>query len=56
MPEQQAVEAAVLAGSVAGDLSIWSLIVRADIIVKIVLLILVAASIWSWSIIFDKIR
>ena len=56
MPEQQVVEAAVLAGSVAGDLSIWSLIIRADIIVKIVLLILVAASVWSWSIIFDKVR
>ena len=54
--EQQAVEAAALAGSVAGDLSIWSLIVRADLIVKLVLLLLLSASVWSWAIIFDKIR
>ncbi|MDC0073687.1 protein TolQ [Alphaproteobacteria bacterium] len=54
--EQQAVEAAAIAGSVAGDLSIWSLIVRADLIVKLVLLLLLSASVWSWAIIFDKIR
>ena len=54
--EQQAVEAAAIAGSVAGDLSIWSLIVRSDLIVKLVLLLLLSASVWSWAIIFDKIR
>lgn len=38
----------------AADLSIISLIAGADIVVKLVLLILVAASIWSWAIIIDK--
>ena len=36
------------------DLSILGLIIGADIIVKIVLLILLIASIWSWAIIIDK--
>ena len=54
--EQDIVDAAVLAGSSLIDLSILSLVVRADVIVKIVLVILVAASIWCWAIIFDKIR
>ncbi len=54
--EQQAVEAVSIAGSVSADLSIWSLIYKADFIVKLVLLILISASIWSWAIIFDKIK
>ena len=54
--EQQAVEAVSIAGSVSADLSIWSLIYKADFIVKLVLLILVSASIWSWAIIFDKVK
>lgn len=36
------------------DLSIISLISGADIVVKLVLLILLAASVWSWAIIIDK--
>ncbi len=36
------------------DLSILGLIAGADIVVKLVLLILVIASIWSWAIIIDK--
>ncbi|MGB2097147.1 MAG: protein TolQ [Candidatus Puniceispirillales bacterium] len=38
------------------ELSIWGLFLQADIIVKLVILLLVVASIWSWSIIIDKIR
>ena len=39
----------------AGDgLSIWSLLINADIIVKGVILILVVASFWCWTIIFEK--
>jgi len=34
--------------------SIWSLIVQADNIVKFVMAMLAFASIWSWAIIFDK--
>ena len=53
----QTVNAAQLAGSVSADhLSIIALILRADIIVKIVMLILVASSIWCWAIIIDKSR
>ncbi len=55
MENQAAVAAAALAGSVSGDLSIWALMLRADIIVKIVMALLLLASIWSWAIIFDKI-
>ena len=38
------------------DFSILSLFLRADIIVKSVIIILIASSIYSWAIIFDKIR
>ncbi len=38
------------------DFSILSLFLRADIIVKSVIVTLIACSIYSWAIIFDKIR
>ncbi|MGH7048576.1 MAG: MotA/TolQ/ExbB proton channel family protein [Stellaceae bacterium] len=38
----------------AGSLSIVSLFEHADVIVKGVLLLLLAASVWSWAIIIDK--
>lgn len=38
----------------AVDLSIIGLLLQADIVVKVVLLLLVISSIWSWAIIFDK--
>ena len=38
------------------DFSIIKLFLRADIIVKAVIIILIASSIYSWAIIFDKIR
>jgi biopolymer transport protein TolQ len=50
----RAVDAAALAGSVATDLSVWSLFLNADWIVKLVILMLVLASVWSWAIIFEK--
>ena len=37
------------------DFSILSLFLRADIIVKSVIVILIASSVYSWAIIFDKI-
>ena len=37
------------------DFSILSLFLRADLIVKSVIIILIACSIYSWAIIFDKI-
>lgn len=36
------------------DLSMWALFMRADIIVKLVMLALLGASFWCWAIIFDK--
>tara|TARA_B100000929_G_scaffold265096_1_gene231938 strand:- start:183 stop:857 length:675 start_codon:yes stop_codon:yes gene_type:complete len=38
------------------DFSIISLFIRADVIVKSVIVILIASSVYSWAIIFDKIR
>ena len=38
------------------DFSIIGLFLRADVIVKSVMIILVASSVYSWAIIFDKIR
>ena len=53
--EQSAVEAATLAGSVSAyDFSVWSLFLRADLIVKAVIVILILASIWCWAVIIEK--
>ena len=38
------------------DFSIISLFIRADIIVKSVIIILIASSIYSWAVIFEKIK
>ena len=38
------------------DFSIINLFIRADIIVKTVILILIVSSIYSWAIIFEKIK
>ncbi len=38
------------------DFSIWNLFLRADFVVKAVMIGLVLASIWSWAIIIDKIN
>ena len=38
------------------DFSIIQLFIRADIIVKTVILLLIASSIYSWAIIFEKIK
>ncbi|MBT4880422.1 MAG: protein TolQ [Alphaproteobacteria bacterium] len=46
--------AAALSGTSAIDFSLWGMISQADPVVKIVMLILLLASFWSWSIIFSK--
>ena len=38
----------------SADFSIFSLFLQADIVVKVVILILLVSSIWSWTIIFSK--
>lgn len=49
-----AVQTAQLAGTAHHDMSVWGLFLQADLIVKAVMLMLAAASVWSWAIIFDK--
>ena len=54
--ENQIIEAATLGGSAADlDFSVWALFLRADPIVKGVILLLMAASVWCWAIIFEKV-
>ena len=53
--EQSAITSAALAGSIGHDLSVWGLFLQADIVVKIVMLMLILASFWCWAIIFEKI-
>ena len=38
-----------------GDLSILTLFLQADIVVKIVMVLLILASVWVWAIIFEKV-
>ena len=54
--EQDLINAAAVAGTSATDLSMWALILRADIVVKAVIILLIASSVWCWAIIFEKLR
>lgn len=49
-------EAEVLGAASEVDFSLIALFMRATITVKIVMIMLVIASIWSWAIIFDRFR
>ena len=50
------VQAAQIAGAIAAtDFSVWALFLKADIIVKAVMIFLFIASIWCWAIIIEKI-
>ena len=40
----------------ASDFSLWSLFLRADFVVKFVIILLIACSIFSWALIFDKFK
>ena len=54
--ENQVIEAVTLAGSADNlDFSIWALFLRADPIVKSVIVLLLVASIWCWAVIIDKV-
>ncbi|HTV90981.1 MAG TPA: protein TolQ [Stellaceae bacterium] len=48
------IETSALSGTVSSSLSLVDLFVQSDSIVKLVLFILLAASFWSWAVIFDK--
>ena len=50
----RAVDAANLA-TAGGDLSLLGLFLQADWVVKLVILLLLAASIWVWAIVFEKV-
>ncbi|GAC1348316.1 MAG: protein TolQ [Acetobacteraceae bacterium] len=50
-----AVEAANLAATGGGDLSMLGLFLQADFVVKFVMLLLLAASVWVWAIVFEKV-
>jgi biopolymer transport protein TolQ len=41
-------------GQVAHDLSLWSLFLQADWVVKAVMLGLILASVWVWAVVFEK--
>ena len=53
--ENQVVDTLALGGSVNYDMTIWGLFIEADIVVKLVLLLLIAASFWTWAVIFEKV-
>ena len=54
--ENSVIDAVTLGGSVGDlDFSMISLFMRADLIVKSVIVILILASVWCWAIIFEKI-
>ena len=54
MEQEVATQVVGLGGST--DFSLLQLFIRADIIVKSVIIILIAASIYSWALIFDKYK
>jgi biopolymer transport protein TolQ len=51
----QPLQTTALAGNVSPSLSMFDLFLQADSIVKLVMLILLIASFWSWAVIFDKV-
>lgn len=53
--ENTIIDSVTLGGSVAAiDFSVWGLFVQADWIVKLVIIVLILASIWCWAIIVEK--
>ncbi len=40
----------------ASDFSLWSLFLRADFVVKFVIILLILSSIFSWALIFEKLK
>src|SRR3954451_23280920 len=50
----QSFDATALPGTVTQRLSVFELFLQSDSIVKLVILLLLLASFWSWAVIFDK--
>jgi len=53
---EQDIAAQIVGLGGATDFSLWKLFIRADFVVKFVIILLIAASIFSWALIFDKFR
>lgn len=53
-PVENIASAAIEGTQAVADLSFLGLFMQADVVVKFVMLMLMAASVWSWAIIFDK--
>jgi len=54
MEQEVATQVVALGGST--DFSLFQLFIRADFIVKAVIVVLIAASVYSWALIFDKYK
>jgi biopolymer transport protein TolQ len=54
-PPGSAASQAAAGDALAGNFSIVSMFLRADIVVKAVMIFLLLASLWSWTIIFNKL-
>ena len=54
MEQDIATQVVGLGGS--SDFTLWKLFLRADFVVKFVIILLIACSIFSWALIFDKFR
>ena len=53
---EQEIAAQVVGLGGATDFSLWQLFLRADFVVKSVIIILIFSSIFSWALIFEKAR
>ncbi|CCQ73314.1 protein TolQ [Magnetospira sp. QH-2] len=53
--EGNAMEMAAMGAAAGYDFSMWGLFVKADLVVKGVMVLLVFASVWCWAIIVEKI-
>ena len=54
MEQEIAAQVVGLGGST--DFSLWKLFLRADFVVKFVIILLIVSSIFSWALIFDKFK
>ena len=53
---EQDIAAQIVGLGGATDFSLWKLFLRADFVVKFVIILLIACSIFSWALIFDKFK
>ena len=53
---EQDIAAQVVGLGGATDFSLWKLFLRADFVVKFVIILLIVCSVFSWALIFDKLN